>query len=134
MSTMRGAMPTTTTRMAPSGALAPATRVEPEEYDLSLTATDRRRYNTNAASFAANLASAFSSLGIRAQMAANSASMTSSEVTTDPADPQARTRWTARVTVQAPTTQALLHRYAGLLKARGEGQPEPRHRDRKSVV
>ena len=81
MSTMRGAMPTTTTRMAPSGALAPATRVEPEEYDLSLTATDRRRYNTNAASFAANLASAFSSLGIRAQMAANSASMTSSEVT-----------------------------------------------------
>lgn len=109
MSTMRGAMPTTIC-MAPSGAAAPATRVEPEEYDLSLTARDRRRYNTNLASFASNLATAFSSLGIRAQMVANSANMTSSEVTTNPADPQALTRWTARVTVQSPTTQTLLHR------------------------
>lgn len=109
MSTMRGAM-TPRTSLAPAGAAAPATRVEPEEYDLSLTATDRRRYTTNFASFASNLASAFASLGIRAQMAANSAGMTSREVTTNPADPQALTRWTARVTVQSPTTQTLLHR------------------------
>jgi hypothetical protein len=102
-------MPTTTC-MAPSGAIAPATRVEPEEYDLSLTATDRRRYTTNLASFASNLAAAFSSLGIRAQMAANSASVSSDYVAANPMDPPGFTRWTARVTVQSPTTQALLHR------------------------
>lgn len=108
---MRGAMPTTTST-APSGAIAPATRVEPEEYDLSLIAMDRRRYNTNLASFATNLAAAFSSLGIRAQMAANGASVSSDDITssTNPAEPLGLTRWVARVTVQAPTTQALLHR------------------------
>ena len=106
---MRGAIPNQT-HTTPSGALAPATRVDPEEYDLSLIATDRRRYNTNLASFATNLAAAFSSLGIRAQMAANGARVSSDYVAANSMDPPGFTRWTARVTVQSPTTQALLHR------------------------
>lgn len=110
---MRGAIPNqihTRHTAAPSGALAPDTRVDPEEYDLSLIATDRRRYNTNFASFASNLAAAFSALGIRARMAANGASMSFDDITTDPSDPLGLTRWTARVTVQSPTSRALLHR------------------------
>lgn len=109
MTAMRGAIPNQN-HTTPSGALAPATRVDPEEYDLSLIATDRRRYNTNLASFATNLAAAFSSLGIRAQMAADGARVSADDITTNPAEPLGLTRWTARVTVQSPTTRALLHR------------------------
>lgn len=94
----------------PSGLAAPATRVEPEEYDISLIATDRNRYRTNTASFAANLAAAFSSLGIRATVSPNGVSMASDDITTNPAEPLGLTRWTARVNVQTPTTQTLLHR------------------------
>ena len=44
-------------------AAAPATRVDPEVYDLSLIATDRNRYATNLASFASNLTTALAALG-----------------------------------------------------------------------
>lgn len=109
---MRGAIPnqTASRHMAPSGALAPAARVDPETYDLSLIATDQRRYVTNLASFVSNLAAAFSALGIRAQMAADGASVSADDITTNPAEPLGLTRWIARVSVQSPTTRALLHR------------------------
>lgn len=107
---MRGTISASRQSTAPSGALASSARVEPEQYDLSLITTDRRRYSTNLASFASNLAAAFSSLGIRARMEPNGASVSSDDITTNPAEPLGLTRWIARVNVQAPTTQALLHR------------------------
>jgi hypothetical protein len=105
---MRGAIPNDPLRTAPSGALAPATRVDPEEYDLMLTSSGLDRYQTNLASLSTNLAAAFAALGIRAQ--ASAVNTAAEEITTNPAEPTLRTRWTARVNVQAPTTQALLHR------------------------
>lgn len=107
---MRGTISSYPRTPAPAGALAPATRVEPEQYDLHLVARDRRRYNTNLASFEANLATALASLGINARVEPSSVRVTSDYVAANPMDPPTFTRWVARVTAQAPTTQALLHR------------------------
>lgn len=102
--------------VAPSGALASSAAVPAGTYSISIlrdarAVTPARRYTTNNASFAANLATAFQQLGITARLVGDALLVeTPAGETPIQGDPRFSNAWMARVEVQSPTSQALLHR------------------------